>query len=362
MHKVRITSFSPIHISSGLNHETGYNLLHHQNRLYLMDEFRAGEWLLEQGGRIDVSYEQLRKSFTEQTQALVDAEIPYRSIPCGFSKVSSLLSHISTQRHPIIPGSSIKGAMRTAYLAWMGREKKSFKDFRDDLEDLDDHKPVVNTLIKKYNVKSFKKSPPNEKDVKKTILKKANSFCTQQTKTLFQHLKLSDTLTPLPSETWQAINMKKLEEHQENRSDHKIEQCMQHVEAIPVNTKAEITLEITHAELKSIGEMCNAYYTKAFKLDSQLYFCQRNFKAIIAKGFLDSLSNTRFLINVGRYGGAESKSISQIRSFPRTGSGDDLETTARTFGVKTHCDVKNSDRLCEGKLWPFGWVLCEVME
>jgi hypothetical protein len=180
---------------------------------------------------------------------------------------------------------------------------------------------------------------------KKKIIRDINDKINRQTKDIFKHIKISDTLNSFKTQVYKTINIKKEREHQGSRKN-KIEEIANFVEAIKANQTNYIALKIEDDYFKDIIKVCNEYYLDLFKNDFSYYFAKQ-IKEV-------SLNKDSFLLNVGRFGGAELKSIEEIRSLPITGADVDWETTARTYALEKHL---SNEVFFENKLLPFGWIL-----
>ena len=76
-------------------------------------------------------------------------------------------------------------------------------------------------------------------------------------------------------------------------------------------------------------------------------------------GLLLNLKPNQFLLNIGRFSGAELKSIEEIRRLSRTGADVDWETSARTYALEKNIQ---DNTYFENSLLPFGWLLCELVD
>ena len=89
------------------------------------------------------------------------------------------------------------------------------------------------------------------------------------------------------------------------------------VESIKIGESTEITINILDTDEKYFNDLisvCNEYYKLGLDKELDNYFLNKQkFPKIVLKA-------NQFLLNVGRFGGAELKSIEEIRSLPRTGA------------------------------------------
>ena len=128
------------------------------------------------------------------------------------------------------------------------------------------------------------------------------------------------------------------------------------VESIKIGESTEITINILDTDEKYFNDLisvCNEYYKLGLDKELDNYFLNKQkFPKIVLKA-------NQFLLNVGRFGGAELKSIEEIRSLPRTGADVKWETSARTFALEK--DIQDKTYF-ENSLLPFGWLLCELLD
>ena len=261
---------------------------------------------------------------------IIASNLHKRKVFSLFSQISKpVLEQVSTQNNPIITGSSIKGAIKTAYIYKMVQNNE-FKKEQDDLQRIDE--------------KDFKR--------KKELIKNIDREITNRTKTIFRNLKISDSFTPLSTQVFKSINIKKEKSHQSKRAE-KVNQIANFAESIKIGESTEITINISDKYFDDLKIVCNRYYQLGFEKEFDNYFLNKTkFPKI-------NLKPNQFLLNVGRFGGAELKSIEEIRSLPRTGADVEWETSARTYALEK--DIQDKIYF-ENSLLPFGWLICEIID
>lgn len=341
MPKYRVTTLSPIHIGSGEEYELNFNMLYKDGFVYIYDEFKIVEFFISKSIDIPTNLPTLKEKIERYKEQIIASNIHKRKIASSFIKLNKpLLEQVSTQNAPIVTGSSIKGAIRTAYIYKMVQDGK-FKDKQNRLEELDEEIQNEEDFKQKYELK----------EEKRKLIKDIDSSITDNTKSIFRHLKISDSFTPIQTQVMKSINIKKNKSHQSNR-DNKVEQIANFVEAIKQNQQFNIEITTTDDYFKELVSVVNEFYVYLYNEEFKNYFLDKNqFKEIKPK-------QNQFLLNIGRFGGAELKSIEEIRSLPKTGAEVDWETTTRTYALSK--DTKDK-RYFENSLVPFGWLLCEVV-
>lgn len=329
MAKYKITTLSPLHIGSGEEYELNFNLLYKDGFIYIYDEFKLVEFFILKNIEIPTKIEALKENILRFKDEIISSNLHKRKIFSSFTQISKpVLEQVSTQNNPIITGSSIKGAIKTAYIYRMVQNDE-FKKEQDDFK-------IKNKLI-------------NEK---KDLIKRIDGKITNITKTIFRNLKISDSFTPLSTQIFKSINIKKEKSHQSKRGE-KVNQIANFTESIKVGESTEITINISDKYFDDLKTVCNEYYQLAFNKEFDNYFLNKlKFPKI-------NLKPNQFLLNIGRFSGAELKSIEEIRSLSRTGADVDWETSARTYALEKNIQ---DNTYFENSLLPFGWLLCELVD
>lgn len=329
MAKYKITTLSPLHIGSGEEYELNFNLLYKDGFIYIYDEFKLVEFFILKNIEIPTKIEALKENILRFKDEIIASNLHKRKIFSSFTQISKpVLEQVSTQNNPIITGSSIKGAIKTAYIYRMVQNDE-FKKEQDDFK-------IKNKLI-------------NEK---KDLIKRIDGKITNITKTIFRNLKISDSFTPLSTQIFKSINIKKEKSHQSKRGE-KVNQIANFTESIKVGESTEITINISDKYFDDLKTVCNEYYQLAFNKEFDNYFLNKlKFPKI-------NLKPNQFLLNIGRFSGAELKSIEEIRRLSRTGADVDWETSARTYALEKNIQ---DNTYFENSLLPFGWLLCELVD
>lgn len=339
--RYKVTVLTPIHIGSGSEFELYYNMLIKDSFVYIYDEFKIAQFFIDNNIEIKTNFNELKKQIKNYKDKIIQANIHKRKIQTNFTNFQKpLLEQVSTANKPIITGSSIKGAIRTAYINKLV-EDDIFVNEERQLQNIDDEL---------YNCDYQRKK--ELKKEKRILLKEINKKIDKKTKSIFKYIKVSDSFDTLQTKVYKTINIKKEKNHQINRSN-KISQIANFAEAIQPNQEFFIDISTEDEYFNNLINVCNAFYDNAYESDFNVYFANNNLYKKI------ELQNKKFLLNVGRFGGAELKSIEEIRRLPKTSSDMDWKTSARTYALEN--DI-NKEPFFEKGLFPFGWMLCEVVE
>jgi len=339
MSEVKITTLSPIHISSGNEYELNFNSLQSGEFIYLYDEFKIAEFFINNNILIPSNFNELKSLIKSKKEQIIRSNLHKRRVVNKFDINKTVLEQVNSASEPIITGSSLKGAIRTAYIYKMVKDG-IFKKEKEELQKIDDMMEEAS-----YDQKNdlFKQKKKLKKDIEKKI--------TNKTKSVFKYLKISDTLEEFNTKIIKTINIKKEKSHQKNRSK-KVESLSNFVESIAEGQNNSFVLNIEDDYFKNCASVCNEYYQKLYNVDFDYYFANHSLKREL------NLNKNKFLLNIGRFGGAEKKSIEVIRSLNKTGAEVDFETSAVTFGL----DLDNGKPpYFENELVPFGWILCEII-
>ena len=326
--KIKITTLSPLHISGEI-YDLGFNAFKEDNHIYLLDEFKTMEFFIEKFND-NVNYETTLK---DNHKLIINNSIYKRKIPSNFNP-SNLIAFIDVNNILYIPGSEIKGAIRTAILNCLFNIKKN------------DYNTRCGYLFNKLENKKFSKERIN-KTLDKDLVE------------IFKNIIIRDAIKEnVKTKIYQTINMKKDRNHQQNRRKHPLS-IANYVECI--EKKEEFVVEIIDKRnyLQNIGKICNAFYIPKINQDINYYFYK---KGSIDTSKLKCLGKNKFLLKIGRFTGAESKSLDNVRYIPTSHCNDKTKTSAVTFARDEDFIVKDKVNDFVNKLEPFGWVVCEIIE
>ncbi|MFQ3675749.1 MAG: type III-A CRISPR-associated RAMP protein Csm5 [Endomicrobiia bacterium] len=255
---------------------------------------------------------------------------------------------------PYIPGSSIKGALRTAYLTELSLKNnlkncwEKYLNERDMLTDKDSY----------YWIDRKDVSRKFEKDLL------AGSFATDP----FRLVKVSDFLPTKDVQTkiFYAMNKKKKKSKYEARGPFQIFETIVHGSVFEGNItvfKPEKNAEIKRTiQLDSLLKSAhNLYYKLMQKEIKMLNTIDINFRPTIKKGLpYDSFGKTTFIIRIGRHSGAEAVTIEGNRKIKiQQGNKPPKFLGESTTTWLTSSEVGNLST--NNTLLPFGWAILEEL-
>ncbi len=330
--RIKVTALSPIHIGDGNFYNENFNFVRDDDYIYIFDEFKVMDFFISKKFLMPVKIENL---ISKQVKTIIDNKLYKRRIKSFFRK-NEILSNISSQNNPILPGSSIKGAIETAIFSLLVEGNARVGKIRNVL--------------------------PNDIINKNIFLNPHKPWLTPHTikfKEIFTYLKVSDSMEKLNTQIYKTINIKKNKEHQKLR-EKKVERIANYVETIMPHQSFEITIkdesdkEYEDKIFSNIGRICNGYYISKINEDIQYYFYKRGF---INTSHLSNLSNKKFILNIGRFSGAEKKTIDGYRYIQNSHCDDKTKTSAVTFAL----EKEGTSPYFENELIPFGWIVCEII-
>ncbi|MBF0337416.1 MAG: type III-A CRISPR-associated RAMP protein Csm5 [Nitrospirae bacterium] len=232
---------------------------------------------------------------------------------------------------PYIPGSSIKGAMRTAYLNKLAKESKRLKC--------------------------------DDKDAKKVLEKQllGGQFDTDP----LRLLKVSDFIPEgeAKCKIFYAVNRKK-DEGQAAKGPYQI------LETIGVNTVFSGTINIDQP-LKSgvitnpvqsgiLLKAVNDFYNSIYDEDNKVIARIKASPSVMPSQFKDKWGKSAFLIRIGRHSGAEAVTIEgyrRIKIMHKRGEPSTYEPHATTLWFAS----EEPEPEANSSLKPFGWAVLEIV-
>lgn len=370
-YKIKLTALTPVHIGTGESYEPT-NFVVDNGYLYEFDEFKFFKMLPEMDKKIFIkatekrSYESLfeihkfiknhkeiaKKAYINKVQVSKGIQKEYENkigkavqikggrkvnIRKVFNKFEvEKTARLINNKNVYIPGSSIKGAISTAYQEYIFKQNRRL-----------------------WEILFNNKNP---------------------SRNLFKEISIADTKPiKIYSIIGYALNKERFEEDSQGPTIK--------LETIYSNEKQQSIFETTidikqfldlkeQVNIKDIQTACNEHYLPIFK---QMFEEYANFKGktveewtseYFSDQFYDKYKNLKlkenqFLIRVGKYSQARAVTIDGMRKINVKVSGGgpkrkphkweklDQETTTWMFGFH-----QNTDR----NLMPFGWILCEFIE
>lgn len=329
------TVISPIHIGNGEQYEENYNLLQKSGYVYIYDEFKIGEFLFKNKALTAANASDFKSLVRKHREEIIASNIHIRKISTGLMVNKPLYANVSTQNTPFISGSSVKGALRTAVIDSLKNTPEKSQKALAELED------------KQITAQRFERNGNSIEAFDKDFIN------------IFKFLKVTDSTGELKTKIYKTINIKKNKEHQEDRAS-RVEKIESFVECIEPKQTFEINIDDAGDKgiFDTLGIMCNAYNIPNYKIDSAYYFKALSKITQETANKLSKLGNGMFLLNVGKFGGAEQKSINGLRNIKLVKESDKTQTTARTFALEK---MAQNETFFEKELLPFGWLLIEAI-
>lgn len=371
-YKLKLKVISPIHIGCGDYYEptnfvidTETKKLLHFDPLELvlnMDENEKKEFIkVCSDNKILEIYRFINKTFTKhkdkinsikEVNIVEDLSLHYQEVLQ--SKQDSVINQFvieKTIRNPInnlpyIPGSSIKGAIRTAYLSKLALDNgiRNYWETRRDIED----KKIAKELEKELLGGIYSQDP-------------------------FKFLKVSD-FTPITenisTKIVYAINKKK------KKSKYKASGPYQILEVISENTEFQGTISVFKddfsllssehfkvflnniSNIQNLLKIISSFYYKIYEKENEV-FKQIELQNLIPK--VQTKPQNVFLIRIGRHSGAEAVTIENNRNIKIQQGRRPPEylafATTLWLASKTKKPKNNQEILS-----PFGWCLLNIEE
>ena len=330
--QVKIKILSPIHIGSGVEYDKNFNFIVDDEDVYLLDEFDVVEFFVSKNMIVPDNLVYLKNFIEKHKKELIENKVYKRKIKSYWQNMNTLLENVSTQNNPIISGSSIKGAIETAIFSLLVNDNERVENIKNHLNN------------RRFDERRF-----NDRKRPHTI--------DEDFKKIFTYLKVSDSIENLQTQMYKTINIKKDKSHQGNR-EKKVEKIANYVESIKPNQEVIITMKDETDKLfrekifqNDLAKICNAYYLSKLNTQLKYYFYK---KGSIGLKTLDG----KFLLNIGRFGGAENKTIDKLRYIRNSHCDNKNNTSAITFALEKN----GTSPYFENELLPFGWVLCEIIK
>jgi len=234
---------------------------------------------------------------------------------------------------PYIPGSSIKGSLRTAFLSKLAIENKVYN-----------YASTSNKLEKELLGGAFHNDP-------------------------FRLLKISDFLPAenIKKKIYYAINKKKRESRFEAQGPYQIFESIQTGSIFKgrINlSRAEVGSGVNYP-IKNIRDFLKEIHQQYFNqlLDENKIIKEKKFKQITSKNknLTENLAKTTFFIRIGRHSGADAVTIknnSKIKIMQGRNKQPIYKNTSTTMWLASDESRCNDNH----NLIPFGWAILEIIE
>ena len=398
-HHLKITTLTPVHIGCGEDY-TPTDYVIDDKTLFAFDSSIVSDALpknvhqrlmrLVSGSRQDDVLKQIQGLFHEHREPLMARTSHYLPVASGVAELyeqrigqmaqqegkgRKVINQLEIERTfynpvsqmPVIPGSSLKGAIRTALLDFVNggqdltKEEKQFLARPKEPEKQKANKALQNRLFDYRN--GFEKDP-------------------------MRLIQLDDTFYvgngSIPSEIRFAVNRSRSD--QQGKTGHTMDEDKgppQLLETLPeLNVRAydsRLTIQKVdgpqqknklpsdkfHWDIKQIAQACNKFYRPLLEQEmniiGQRSYVKPDWKQDICQ-LLVSIeplleSNKAMLLRMGRHSGAEAVTLNGIRNI-KIMQGEDKSPTheSRPRTLWLAADAQNS----RSEMVPFGWLLIEI--
>ena len=394
---LHITPLSPIHIGTGEDYEpTNYVML--DNALFAFDSDIASNVLTAKqrkdlldmvskpARRAEDMIKQVQDFFYNNRQLLASASTNFIPVSAGVFNLyqnrvgqtanrentdKSVINKLEIQRtffnshnqQPVIPGSSIKGAIRTALL--------------DDVNDGQSLKQVEDR-------RTHKLRKENNQELQERLMQ--GKFSTDPMRLISVGDASYQTPTSFGSEIHFAVDRKKQEVIKDGeivKSQAEAQNLYQLLECLPTLRYRSFssTLNIQNLRgiankgtpsdtlrwtLKDITDACNYFYIRRFNIEIKILRERRYLHpdwekiadAITSGSIYQKMkAGKAILLRIGRHSGAESVTLEGVRNIKilqGKGQQPKYESEAKTVWLAANTEKDRSEML------PFGWVLVEL--
>ncbi|MYH02222.1 MAG: type III-A CRISPR-associated RAMP protein Csm5 [Nitrospira sp. SB0675_bin_23] len=375
-HRLLITTVTPIHIGCGEDY-TPTDYVIDENTLFAVDSVAVADGLPQvahkklremlKGTVRDDALKQIQKLFYEQRESLMAKATHYLPVAKGVAHLyedrigsvaqrqengNNVINKLEIERtlynpisqRPIIPGSSLKGAIRTALLDLINEGRPAR---------LNETNHKLQERLFEYQMGKLEKDPMR-------LINLAD------TKEVGGHTKTSEIRF--------AINRFRRASVQGNRTKAEDKGLYQLLETIPELTlrayESRLTIQdisqlnqrdndkLPKAELRwtiqDIACACNQFYLPQLQKELEIVanYVTSDWKSRMCK-LIDEVivplkeSNKGMLLRVGRHSGAEAVTLNGVRNIKN-------ESQPRTFWLAAE------EQNASSKMVPFGWLLIEI--
>jgi CRISPR-associated protein Csm5 len=262
-----------------------------------------------------------------------------------------------SDHNPIIPGSSIKGAIRTALLDSINQGQRT--------RDREKSKAIQERLFN-YGMRDLAKDPMRLVHISDAIWDGEKNLPGSEVQFAVNRKKKKTTdkngkiVVSMAEQKGLYQLLESIPENCEEILSGQIN--LQKMNTINTHKCADSTLQWT---AQDIAQACNKFYDKQFQKEQQILIDQnlvdqqwfnQLMKSIKQK---QSTDNHGFLLRVGRHSGAESVTMNGVRSIKimgGKGKKPTYESNTKTFWLSA------SNERNQSNLLPFGWIWVELTE
>jgi CRISPR-associated protein Csm5 len=236
-----------------------------------------------------------------------------------------------TTFHPFIPGSSIKGAIRTAVLNFLLKKKD---------------KERIKKEVSKVNPRS------KSQKAEKLILNHKNPIDDP-----FKAVKITDAKLPLDSTFVAEVFNYNPKKRRFNSMDMRVEMTKAVLLGKPLTFEFELTLlpkakVSLSLDLSLIKDACNDFYKKIADYEHEKFYRHQPDLEEVSNRLLNSINDLKensFILRLGRFSHAESMTLEGLRQIAVMGKGRRI--TSQPEGTTRNLAMRK---------YPMGWVRVEV--
>lgn len=395
-HHLKITTLTPVHIGCGEDY-TPTDYVINDETLFVFDSSIVSDALpnnvrqrlmeLVSGSRQDGVLKQIQRLFHEHREPLMAKASHYLPVTSGVAELyeqrigqmtqqeergKKVINQLGIERTfyspvsqmPVIPGSSLKGAIRTALLDFVNdgqcltEEEKQFLG-PTEREKEKANKKLQNRLFDCRN--KFEKDPmrlirlddalyAGNDDIRSEIRFAVNRPRSEPAQGKTGRTMAKDKGIPQLLEALPGLNVRAYDSRL----------TIQGVGQLPQKEKDKLPSGQFHWDIKQIAQACNKFYWPLLEqemdiLDQRSYVkpdwkqCIRHIEPLLK-------SNKALLLRVGRHSGAEAVTLNGVRSIKIMLGKDKSSTESQPRTLWLAADEENS----RSEMVPFGWLLIEI--
>ena len=384
-HQLKITTLTPVHIGCGEDY-TPTDYVIDDETLFAFDNAAVSEALPENarnelmrlvsGNRQDDVLKQIQKLFYEQRESLMAKASHYLPVAKGVAELYKQqeergrkeLNRLGIERTfynpvsqiPVIPGSSLKGAIRTALLNQVNMDKgQSLHNKRPE------NKKLQEDLFE-YQMSKLEQDPmrlihlADSNDMDRTTIKSEIRFAVNRPR---REPVQGRTKGKMAEDKGPYQLLETLPELSVRAYGSRL--TIQKVSHLHPQQEDKLPAAEFHWSMEQIIQACNGFYRPLLEQEVNL-IGQRNYAAPEWKQRMDKLldyikplldSDQAILLRVGRHSGAEAVTLNGLRNIKIMQGKDKpakYELQPRTLWLAA--DVRDS----RSEMVPFGWLLIEI--
>ncbi len=336
--KKKLIEFDPVEFVKSLNKERKNKLAEIANKGTLVSIIEMYRFVYSNKAAIKGYEVDISKNIVDRYLQVKNMELNEKKIKQELNNFLLLrTAYLPNNNNPYIPGSSLKGAMRTGYLSMLAYSGNTDEGIKTIIEN---EKPRFSITGRK-----------NAKELEKELL--GGEFATDP----FRMLKVSDLLpvSDVKRQITYAINMRK--------SDGAIRMPvpLEVISSGSFEGVLNIDTPLKESGIKRplswaiLSALFHKHYTRVYNTEVRL----KKFAVPSIEKFKDKLKTSAFLIRLGRHSGAEAVTIEGNR-FIKIMQGRDkapryLDSATTVWLASDEPRPKNTSNL-----FPFGWAVLSV--